>query len=53
MSSQTQLDINGTTIYHLMARPKARAIIGTTECICIIMVTQLDIINVFSSSSSY
>ena len=53
MSSQTQVDINGTTIHHIMVRPKALAIIGTTECICIIMITQLDINNVFSSSSSY
>ena len=53
MPSQIQVDINDTSIYHLMARSKALAIIGTTECICIIMITQLDINNVFSSSSSY
>ena len=51
MSSQTQIDINGTMIYHLMARPKALTIIGTTECICIIMITQLDKNNVFSNSN--
>ena len=53
MTFQAQVDINGTTIYHLMARPKTLAIIGTTECMCIIMIAQLDINNVFSSSSRY
>ena len=35
MSFQAQVVINGTTIYHLMARPGTLAIIGTTVCMCI------------------
>ena len=35
MSFQAQVVINGTMIYHLMARPETLAIIGTTVCMCI------------------